>query len=174
MCQWKDQLFYTPCSSESKYESGTGWPSFSQAHGTWERDESHASIVRRPDNSLGNTGTEVLCKHVIDHSFPGNRHDMSIIVLHHSNVESFYQSKCAILNHSGLPYMWVIVQCILPLPFIDMQLWTYWFVNARVLLDIFLNVNKLFCFGSAMDTLVMCLTMDQTQPVTDSVSTVWL
>ncbi|XP_036414738.1 methionine-R-sulfoxide reductase B2, mitochondrial [Colossoma macropomum] len=49
-------------SSESKYDSGTGWPSFFEAHGMWERDESHSSIVRRPDNSLGSIGTEVLCK----------------------------------------------------------------------------------------------------------------
>ncbi|KAI9518681.1 Peptide methionine sulfoxide reductase B2, chloroplastic [Dissostichus eleginoides] len=48
--------------SEAKYDSGTGWPAFKEAHGTWERDESHASIIRRPDNSLGNAGTEVLCK----------------------------------------------------------------------------------------------------------------
>ncbi|XP_062377342.1 methionine-R-sulfoxide reductase B2, mitochondrial [Sardina pilchardus] len=54
-------------SSETKYDSGTGWPSFNQAHGTWERDESHASIIRRPDNSLGNTGTEVICKHCDAH-----------------------------------------------------------------------------------------------------------
>ena len=51
-------------SSEAKYDSGTGWPAFKEAHGTWERDESHASIIRRPDNSLGNAGTEVLCKNV--------------------------------------------------------------------------------------------------------------
>jgi len=51
-------------SSEAKYDAGTGWPSFSEAHGTWEKDESHANIVRRPDNSLGSTGTEVICKHV--------------------------------------------------------------------------------------------------------------
>ncbi|XP_070709253.1 methionine-R-sulfoxide reductase B2, mitochondrial [Pempheris klunzingeri] len=49
-------------SSEAKYDSGTGWPSFKEAHGTWERDESHTSIIRRPDNSLGSEGTEVLCK----------------------------------------------------------------------------------------------------------------
>uniref|UniRef100_A0A3Q2SSX7 L-methionine (R)-S-oxide reductase n=1 Tax=Fundulus heteroclitus TaxID=8078 RepID=A0A3Q2SSX7_FUNHE len=51
-------------SSEAKYDSGTGWPAFKEAHGTWERDESHASIVRRPDNSLGSAGTEILCKNV--------------------------------------------------------------------------------------------------------------
>ncbi|XP_056440206.1 methionine-R-sulfoxide reductase B2, mitochondrial isoform X1 [Gadus chalcogrammus] len=49
-------------SSEAKYDSGTGWPSFTEAHGTWGRDESHACITRRPDNSLGSAGTEVLCK----------------------------------------------------------------------------------------------------------------
>ncbi|XP_012995209.1 methionine-R-sulfoxide reductase B2, mitochondrial isoform X2 [Esox lucius] len=50
-------------SSEAKYDSGTGWPAFKEAHGTWERDESHASIIRRPDNTLGSAETEVLCKH---------------------------------------------------------------------------------------------------------------
>uniref|UniRef100_A0A8C1ZK39 Peptide-methionine (R)-S-oxide reductase n=1 Tax=Cyprinus carpio TaxID=7962 RepID=A0A8C1ZK39_CYPCA len=54
-------------SSEAKYDSGTGWPSFFEAHGTWEKDESHANIVRRPDNSLGSTGTEVICKHCDAH-----------------------------------------------------------------------------------------------------------
>ncbi|XP_030630120.1 methionine-R-sulfoxide reductase B2, mitochondrial [Chanos chanos] len=49
-------------SSEAKYDSGAGWPSFREAHGTWEQDESHANILRRPDNSLGSTGTEVICK----------------------------------------------------------------------------------------------------------------
>ncbi|XP_036377620.1 methionine-R-sulfoxide reductase B2, mitochondrial [Megalops cyprinoides] len=53
--------------SESKYDSGTGWPSFYEAHGTWEQDESHANIVRRPDNSLGGTGTEIICKHCDAH-----------------------------------------------------------------------------------------------------------
>lgn len=51
-------------SSEAKYDSGTGWPSFREAHGTWGQDESHTSIIRRPDNSLGSAGTEVLCKNV--------------------------------------------------------------------------------------------------------------
>lgn len=54
-------------SSESKYDSGTGWPAFKEAHGTWERDESHTSIIRRPDNSLGSAGTEVLCKNCDAH-----------------------------------------------------------------------------------------------------------
>ncbi|XP_026216975.1 methionine-R-sulfoxide reductase B2, mitochondrial [Anabas testudineus] len=54
-------------SSEAKYDSGTGWPAFKDAHGTWERDESHTSIIRRPDNSLGSAGTEVLCKNCDAH-----------------------------------------------------------------------------------------------------------
>ncbi|XP_012995208.1 methionine-R-sulfoxide reductase B2, mitochondrial isoform X1 [Esox lucius] len=54
-------------SSEAKYDSGTGWPAFKEAHGTWERDESHASIIRRPDNTLGSAETEVLCKHCDAH-----------------------------------------------------------------------------------------------------------
>lgn len=66
MLHW--YIFIEKCfslySSEAKYNSGTGWPAFKEAHGTWERDESHASIIRRPDNSLGSAGTEVLCKNV--------------------------------------------------------------------------------------------------------------
>ncbi|KAM9332612.1 methionine-R-sulfoxide reductase B2, mitochondrial [Pholidichthys leucotaenia] len=61
-------------SSEAKYESGTGWPAFSEAHGTWERDESHAAIIRSPDNSLGSAGTEVLrknCDAHLGHVFDG-------------------------------------------------------------------------------------------------------
>ncbi|KGL95035.1 hypothetical protein N301_01568, partial [Charadrius vociferus] len=48
--------------SEKKYNSGTGWPSFSEAYGTCGRDESNTNIMRRPDNSLGSTRTEVVCK----------------------------------------------------------------------------------------------------------------
>ncbi|CAF97963.1 unnamed protein product, partial [Tetraodon nigroviridis] len=54
-------------SSEAKYDSGTGWPSFTEAHGTWGPDESHTSILRRPDNSLGSAGTEVICKNCDAH-----------------------------------------------------------------------------------------------------------
>ncbi|KAK7879419.1 hypothetical protein WMY93_030755 [Mugilogobius chulae] len=54
-------------SSEAKYDSGTGWPSFREAHGTWEGDESLTSVIRRPDNSLGSAGTEVLCKNCDAH-----------------------------------------------------------------------------------------------------------
>lgn len=54
-------------SSEAKYDSGTGWPSFKEAHGMWEGDESLTSIIRRPDNSLGSAGTEVICKNCDAH-----------------------------------------------------------------------------------------------------------
>uniref|UniRef100_A0A4W5NHA3 Peptide-methionine (R)-S-oxide reductase n=1 Tax=Hucho hucho TaxID=62062 RepID=A0A4W5NHA3_9TELE len=54
-------------SSEAKYDSGMGWTGFKEAHGTWECDESHASIIRRPDNTLGSAETEVVCKHCDAH-----------------------------------------------------------------------------------------------------------
>uniref|UniRef100_A0A8D1XFP3 L-methionine (R)-S-oxide reductase n=1 Tax=Sus scrofa TaxID=9823 RepID=A0A8D1XFP3_PIG len=49
-------------SSEKKYCSGTGWPSFSEAHGTSGSDESDTGILRRVDTSLGTARTEVVCK----------------------------------------------------------------------------------------------------------------
>ncbi|XP_053116680.1 methionine-R-sulfoxide reductase B2, mitochondrial isoform X2 [Hemicordylus capensis] len=49
-------------SSEAKYDSGTGWPSFSEAYGTRGTDESNTNILRRSDNSLGSSGMEVICK----------------------------------------------------------------------------------------------------------------
>ncbi|XP_043920495.1 methionine-R-sulfoxide reductase B2, mitochondrial [Protopterus annectens] len=49
-------------SSETKYNSGTGWPSFYEAYHTNDNDESNSNILRRPDVSLGTTGTEVICK----------------------------------------------------------------------------------------------------------------
>ncbi|KAM4689360.1 methionine-R-sulfoxide reductase B2, mitochondrial [Discoglossus pictus] len=49
-------------SSEKKYNSGTGWPSFSEAQGALGSDETNTNVLRRPDNSIGCTGTEVLCK----------------------------------------------------------------------------------------------------------------
>ncbi|PIO40901.1 hypothetical protein AB205_0168000 [Aquarana catesbeiana] len=49
-------------SSDKKYNSGTGWPSFYEAHGTVGDDESNSNVLRRPDNSLGSMGTEVICK----------------------------------------------------------------------------------------------------------------
>ncbi|XP_069403522.1 methionine-R-sulfoxide reductase B2, mitochondrial isoform X1 [Ovis canadensis] len=49
-------------SSEKKFCSGTGWPSFSEAHGTSGSDESNTGILRRADTSLGLARTEVVCK----------------------------------------------------------------------------------------------------------------
>uniref|UniRef100_A0A8C6QR51 Peptide-methionine (R)-S-oxide reductase n=2 Tax=Nannospalax galili TaxID=1026970 RepID=A0A8C6QR51_NANGA len=60
-------------SSEKKYCSGTGWPSFTEAHGTSGSDESHAGILRRPDTSSGSVRTEVVCKQCeahLGHVFP--------------------------------------------------------------------------------------------------------
>uniref|UniRef100_A0A8C3YDX4 L-methionine (R)-S-oxide reductase n=1 Tax=Catagonus wagneri TaxID=51154 RepID=A0A8C3YDX4_9CETA len=51
-------------SSEKKYCSGTGWPSFSEAHGTSGSDESDTGILRRVDTSLRPARTEVVCKQV--------------------------------------------------------------------------------------------------------------
>ncbi|CAM5094109.1 unnamed protein product [Eretmochelys imbricata] len=57
--------------SEKKYNSGTGWPSFSEVFGACGTDECNANILRHPDTSLGSTSTEVICKqcdvgHVFD------------------------------------------------------------------------------------------------------------
>ncbi|XP_060515145.2 methionine-R-sulfoxide reductase B2, mitochondrial isoform X1 [Panthera onca] len=49
-------------SSEKKYRSGTGRPSFSEAHGTSGSDERDAGILRGVDTSLGLTRTKVVCK----------------------------------------------------------------------------------------------------------------
>ncbi|XP_023240603.1 methionine-R-sulfoxide reductase B2, mitochondrial-like isoform X2 [Centruroides sculpturatus] len=49
-------------SSDTKYDSGCGWPAFHTAHGAKSGDESQANVVRKPDNSLGRKRTEVLCK----------------------------------------------------------------------------------------------------------------
>ncbi|XP_069403523.1 methionine-R-sulfoxide reductase B2, mitochondrial isoform X2 [Ovis canadensis] len=51
-------------SSEKKFCSGTGWPSFSEAHGTSGSDESNTGILRRADTSLGLARTEVVCKQI--------------------------------------------------------------------------------------------------------------
>ncbi|KAM7322446.1 methionine-R-sulfoxide reductase B2, mitochondrial [Microtus pennsylvanicus] len=60
-------------SSEKKYCSGTGWPSFFEAHGTTGSDESNSGILRRLDTSSGRTRMEVICKQCeahLGHVFP--------------------------------------------------------------------------------------------------------
>ncbi|XP_007934601.1 methionine-R-sulfoxide reductase B2, mitochondrial [Orycteropus afer afer] len=60
-------------SSEKKYCSGTGWPSFTEAHGTSGSDESNSGILRCLDTSLGSARTEVVCKQCeahLGHVFP--------------------------------------------------------------------------------------------------------
>uniref|UniRef100_A0A7N4NNQ3 Peptide-methionine (R)-S-oxide reductase n=1 Tax=Sarcophilus harrisii TaxID=9305 RepID=A0A7N4NNQ3_SARHA len=60
-------------SSEKKFCSGTGWPSFTEAYGTSGSDESKSNILRRPDYSLGSARVEVVCKQCeahLGHVFP--------------------------------------------------------------------------------------------------------
>ncbi|XP_036311231.1 methionine-R-sulfoxide reductase B2, mitochondrial-like [Pipistrellus kuhlii] len=60
-------------SSEKKFCFGTGWPSFSEAHGTSGSNESNAGILRRVDTSLPVSRTEVVCKQCeahLGHMFP--------------------------------------------------------------------------------------------------------
>ncbi|XP_077503213.1 methionine-R-sulfoxide reductase B2, mitochondrial-like isoform X2 [Amblyomma americanum] len=51
-------------SSEHKFVSNCGWPSFFMALGTVDGDESHSSIIRKEDSSHGMIRTEVCCKKV--------------------------------------------------------------------------------------------------------------
>lgn len=51
-------------SSEHKFVSNCGWPSFFMALGTVDGDESPSNILRKEDTSHGMTRTEVCCKQV--------------------------------------------------------------------------------------------------------------
>ena len=53
-------------SSEAKYDSGTGWPSFYQAY---ENGKGHSNVIERPENSayIAMFRTEVICKKVCNH-----------------------------------------------------------------------------------------------------------
>ncbi|TPP64231.1 Peptide methionine sulfoxide reductase MsrB [Fasciola gigantica] len=48
--------------SSTKYDSGSGWPSFFQASGASGTDDSKSNIVRLEDDSLGMKRIEVRCK----------------------------------------------------------------------------------------------------------------
>ncbi|XP_064467374.1 peptide methionine sulfoxide reductase MsrB-like isoform X2 [Ornithodoros turicata] len=54
-------------SSEHKFVSNCGWPSFYMALGTVNGDESQSNIRRREDTSHGMVRTEVLCKQCNSH-----------------------------------------------------------------------------------------------------------
>ncbi|KAM9163526.1 LOW QUALITY PROTEIN: methionine-R-sulfoxide reductase B2, mitochondrial [Pangshura tecta] len=62
-----------PLFSSEKKNSGTGWPSFSEAFGACDTDESNTSILRYPDTSLGSTSMEVIkqCDGYLGHVFDG-------------------------------------------------------------------------------------------------------
>ena len=83
----KGEYFCTVCKevlfdSTSKYESGSGWPSFF--------DAAEGKVSTRIDNSLGMTRTEILCKNCsshLGHVFPdgpkptGNRYCVNSLSL---------------------------------------------------------------------------------------------
>ncbi|XP_037501879.1 peptide methionine sulfoxide reductase MsrB isoform X4 [Rhipicephalus sanguineus] len=52
-------------SSEHKFVSNCGWPSFFMALGTVDGDESNSSILRKEDTSHGMVRTEVCCRKVL-------------------------------------------------------------------------------------------------------------
>ncbi|VDL95898.1 unnamed protein product [Schistocephalus solidus] len=48
--------------SDSKFQSGCGWPAFSRAAGASGADDTKTNIERQEDLSLGRQRTEVTCK----------------------------------------------------------------------------------------------------------------
>lgn len=54
-------------SSEHKFVSNCGWPSFFMALGTVDGDESNSSIIRKEDTSHGMVRTEVCCRKCNSH-----------------------------------------------------------------------------------------------------------
>lgn len=61
---WNNVDFSGGFSSEAKYDSGTGWPSFYQPY--TPDDSSSSNIIERPENSadIATFRTEVICKKV--------------------------------------------------------------------------------------------------------------
>ena len=59
--------------SETKYDSNTGWPSFTAAIGTDGENDEHTNILKVTDTSHGMMRTEVICKKCdshLGHVFP--------------------------------------------------------------------------------------------------------
>jgi len=54
-------------SSTTKYDSGSGWPSFYDALKSAEAGGGASNVTRKPDNSHGMTRIEVLCKNCDAH-----------------------------------------------------------------------------------------------------------
>lgn len=60
-------------SSETKYDSNTGWPSFTGPLGAEGKDETNTNVLRVTDTSHGMIRTEVICKKCdshLGHVFP--------------------------------------------------------------------------------------------------------
>lgn len=60
-------IIFSQLSSSTKFDSGTGWPSFHTAIETTSGDgqsSSQLSVIEKPDNSHGMVRVEVLCRQV--------------------------------------------------------------------------------------------------------------
>lgn len=71
-------LFF--CSSKDKFDSNSGWPTFSSSYGNDEADKIEVNVLMRADNSLGISRTEVICKKVSWFFFQMDEFDRFIYV----------------------------------------------------------------------------------------------